>query len=124
MKKALLILAFLCFSFGFSQTDKLVNNKVVNAFKTAYNASDYESVFSLFSEDKKETFSLENTKIYFERMHKTRGDLISLTLTRVDKDLHIYKAVFKNEVGEVVVKLNNKNKATQLDIRTTVAVKK
>ena len=124
MKKALLILAFLCFSFGFSQTDKLVNNKVVNAFKTAYNASDYESVFSLFSEDKKETFSLENTKIYFERMHKTRGDLLSLTLTRVDKDLHIYKAVFKNEVGEVVVKLNNKNKATQLDIRTTVAVKK
>ncbi len=124
MKKAFLILALISFSLGFSQTEKSANKKIIKTFQTAYNLSDYETVFSLFSDDKKETFSLENTKIYFERMHKTRGNLLSLTFDREEEGVHIYKAIFKNEEGEVIVKVNNKNKATQLDIRTTVAVKK
>ncbi|WP_299884966.1 DUF3887 domain-containing protein [uncultured Lacinutrix sp.] len=122
MKRIVLIIAFLSIGVTFAQNAK-VESKVISKFQKAYNDSNYKGIYAMYSENKQETFSLEDTKAFFERVHAAKGDITSLTLVRNQKEYTVYKAVFTKTVGEVVIKLNNKGKADILSTRNTEAVK-
>ena len=83
MKKAFLILAILCVSLGFSQ-EKKENSIIANHFQKAYNVLDYEAIYNLFSEKHKEVFTLEITKVYFERLQNSRGQLKTFSFSKLE----------------------------------------
>jgi len=118
MKKILVVIAFLTFGLTYAQNNR-AESKVISQFQTAFNASNYKAIYNMYSKDKQNTRTLEDIKVFFERVKNSKGDIVSLTFSNTDKNYSIYKAVFSKTTGEVVVKLNNKGKADILSTRST-----
>jgi len=119
MKKIVLIIAFLSLGVTFAQNSK-AESKVISEFQKAYNDSDYEDIYKMYSKAAKEKRSLEKSKAFFERVHSSKGDISSITFVKNQKEYTVYKIVYTKAIGELVVKLNNKGKAEILMTRSTV----
>lgn len=122
MKKAVLIIAFLSFGITIAQQSK-VESSVLLKFQNAFNASNYDAIYKMFSKEKQNTFSLERTKAVFSRVHNTKGDILSITFINKQKEFNVYSVLYADAKGEIVVKLNNKGKADIFSTRNAQAVK-
>ncbi len=109
MKKGLLIIALLCFSLGFSQTNRESIEKAANNFQTAFNASDYDAIFDMFDSKMKAEFPLERTKLFFKRIKESRGEIKSMEYYKLREKALVYKTTFEKDVMDVRLSLNEKN---------------
>lgn len=109
MKKGLLIIALLCFSLGFSQTNRESIQKAAKDFQTAFNASDYDAIFDMFDNKMKAEFPLERTKLFFKRIKESRGEIKSMEYYKLREEALVYKTTFEKDVMDVRLSLNEKN---------------
>ncbi len=109
MKKGLLIIALLCFSLGFSQTNRAANGKAANNFQTAFNASDYDAIFDMFDNKMKAEFPLERTKLFFKRIKESRGEIKTMEHYKLREQAMVYKTTFEKDVMDVRISINEKN---------------
>lgn len=115
MKKGLLIIAFLCFSLGFSQTGN--NEKAANDFQTAFNASNYEAIFNMYNDNMKAQYSLDETISFYKRIHSVLGDIKLMSFQENKGKSSVYETTFSKEVMEVEIDLDIKSKVNKLYLR-------
>lgn len=113
MKKHLLILALLCFSLAFSQTEKSNYKKTAETFKQHYNNGDILSIQNMFDANMKQVSPLERTKVFFKNLEsKNLGEIKTITLKNTLRGAHTYTMQFENGECEVYFLLDNQNKVS------------
>lgn len=114
MKKLVLILAMVTCFIGFSQSEGEKQLNVLQQYKSAFNDTNYKTVYSLFSETYKETVALGIFEMRTNRMKKAFGNIHSILKSQKQKEgFKVYNAFFtntKNEAFTLMVKFNDQNK--------------
>jgi hypothetical protein len=121
MKKAILIIAILSLSIGFSQTKSDVQNKVLEAYKVAFNNDDYIGIYNLHSEMFQSKTNVNRIKVYSERLKKASGKMLKINALNSPKDgFESFMATFKkkNKVYKMMVKFNSENQIDYLSFNT------
>jgi len=116
MKKLILVLAFLTFSLGFSQTEKISKLDIANSIKTAFNNANYQVLYSYFSEEYKNTKSLEQATAFFTRLKNANGKITELKASYSDKGFSKFPITFTNKKNLLVIKYDANNKIDYLSI--------
>ncbi len=118
MKKLLLILAFLTFSFGFAQ-EQDAYSKIASNFQNHYNNGDVENVFNMFDDNFKQVLTLEKTKAYFNTQVNAEalGKIKTIEYLNSIRTAHNYKVTFENGIYNAFFMLgdNGKLKSFQMD---------
>ena len=118
MKNILLIIAFVSFSFGFSQTEKANYKTVVSEFQYNYNNGDVVSIYNMFNANFQKTLTLEKTKTFFKTNINADalGKIRAIELKEVIRTGHNYKITFENGVGKAFFLLDDNNKISGLQM--------
>lgn len=112
MKKALLIIALVMTAFGFAQTAE--TKQAANAFKTAFNNSDFEAIYNSFDTEMQAEFPMERTLIFYTRMRATRGEIQEITFNKQKNKASVYTIKFEKATMNLVLQVNAQNKYSQL----------
>jgi hypothetical protein len=89
MKKIILVIAFLSFTFGFAQNKNTTDAKTVKAYTEAFNTQNFEAIYNLYSDNSKKATSLNRIKSYNERLFNTTGKINVVKF--LGKDVNSYQ---------------------------------
>ena len=89
MKKIILVIAFLSFTFGFAQNNNTPDAKTVKAYTEAFNTQNFEAIYNLYSDNSKKATSLNRIKSYNERLFNTTGKINVVKF--LGKDVNSYQ---------------------------------
>ncbi len=109
MKKIIIIIAFLSLNCSFSQTEVKEVKSALMDFKKAYNASDYEAIFNLFNNKMKAEHSLEKVAQLYGKINKAKGAIEALNFKEIVGVSHTYEAIFKRDVLDLVINVDENN---------------
>ena len=73
---------------------------LIDSFIKAYNSQDYESVFSLFSEEMKKELPLEELNDFLQNLNSGAGKINQNEFIRYDEKVAIYKLTFDQWVSQ------------------------
>ena len=87
---------------------------VADQFEAFYNASAYDSIFSLFSEKMKEALPLESMKEFFTGMQTESGKITKRQFQHYKGSYASYKTNFERALFDVLISVDNNSKINAL----------
>ena len=116
MKKLVLIIAILTFNLGFSQTESTSKKNIANSFSEAYNNSNFEDMYRLFSKDYQNQKPLENVTTFLKRLQNSFGKIVTIGNAFNEEGFTKFPIQFKEEKRTLVLKIDIDNKIDYFSI--------
>ena len=113
MKKQLYIfLLFILFSnlTILGQDEKAETKILVDSFIKAFNSDDYESVFSLFSDEMKKQLPLDKLNNFLQNLNSGAGKIHKNEFIKYEEKVAIYKLSFDNWTSQYSFSINKNQK--------------
>ena len=109
VRKGILIILLLSFTFSFSQ-EKENYKKVAKTFKELYNKGDYTSIFEMFDTNMKTALPLEKTIALFKNNISPAGKIQKMEFLKYRSTAHVYKTTLDNAILDFTISLDDKDK--------------
>ena len=118
MKRMLLLFLLGTVSGLKAQQEDSRYRQVADRFQAAYNAGEYEQVFSMFDEVMQQQLPLEKLEMLFEQQVRPGlGSIKEMELNQVSGATRIYKSTFQRGVLDISISLNRDNRITGLYLK-------
>jgi CubicO group peptidase (beta-lactamase class C family) len=106
MKKLVFFILFFPLT-TLAQDEKAETKMLIDSFIKAYNSEDYESVFSLFSEEMKKELPLEELNDFLQNLNSGAGKINQNEFIRYEEKIAIYKLTFDQWVSQYSFSIND-----------------
>lgn len=106
MKKLVFFILFFPLT-TLGQDEKAETKMLIDSFIKAYNSEDYESVFSLFSEEMKKELPLEELNDFLQNLNSGAGKINQNEFIRYEEKIAIYKLTFDQWVSQYSFSIND-----------------
>lgn len=101
----------------FGQKEKVSYKTVADNFENFYNAANYDSIFTLFSEEMKKALPLDNTKEFLEGLNSQAGKITKRDFIKYQASYASYKTKFERALFAVNISVDNNSKINGLFIK-------
>ncbi len=99
----------------------LADHKAVIArFENFYNKGQFDSVYSMYSTDMKNTVSRGNANMYLSNLRMDAGAIVTKDLEKSESDCAVYKAKFENSLFSIFMCIDTQGKLIGYNIRPYV----